>query len=346
MELGLRFRSEFKLKAILKIQLETNKKSMKNLQKEAINTLHNQFKRYGMNAKEWMRKCILLLPEIERHNVWRKKGFGSIYEYAAKLAGMSRGTVDDALWILRKVEDKPKLRQVIEKQGINKIRPIVTIVTKETEDFWAGKAKVMSRVALQTYAHEFRRRAGRGGNEGGCGSDGLEFRTSPKIEPEKVPILMELSKEVVEKLEKLKGKGDWNELMNQLLELREKQLENNKPQEVATSSRHIPNEIKQYVTTKTNNQCAFPGCSKPCKILHHADRFALQKVHNPDRIIPLCEGHERLVHLGLIGDEEKPVANWRIREEANKEDARYLIDRKVGEYRMTGFRADGLREVV
>ncbi|MFH0820655.1 MAG: hypothetical protein V1908_02665, partial [Candidatus Peregrinibacteria bacterium] len=56
--------------------------------------LHEKFVAYGSSAKTWMRKCVLLLPEIDRFQIWKKKGFGSIYEYAAKLAGMSKNTVD------------------------------------------------------------------------------------------------------------------------------------------------------------------------------------------------------------------------------------------------------------
>jgi hypothetical protein len=93
--------------------------------------LHEKFVEYGRNAKEWMRKCVLLLPEIEKERIWKKKGFGSIYEYAAKLAGMSRWQVEDALRILKKIGDKPFLQQVVEKKGINSVRPVVTIATKE-----------------------------------------------------------------------------------------------------------------------------------------------------------------------------------------------------------------------
>ena len=59
--------------------------------------IHEKFKDFGRNAKEWMRKCVLLLPEIERLKIWEKKGFGSIFEYAAKIAGMSREKVTKGL---------------------------------------------------------------------------------------------------------------------------------------------------------------------------------------------------------------------------------------------------------
>ena len=122
--------------------------------KDIVNSLHNRFSEYGGNAREWTRKCALLLPEIEKYEVWKKKGFGSIYEYAAKLAGMSRNAVDDALRILRKIEDKPALMKVAEKKGINAVRPVVAVATVENADFWAGKAEIMSKHTLETYIRE------------------------------------------------------------------------------------------------------------------------------------------------------------------------------------------------
>ncbi len=119
--------------------------------------LHQKFMQYGANAKEWMRKCVLLLPEIEKHRIWEKKGFGSIYEYAAKLAGMSRNTVDDAMRILRKIENEPALQKVVEQKGLNSVRPVVAIATPETAGFWAEKAMLMSRHTLETYVKEVSR---------------------------------------------------------------------------------------------------------------------------------------------------------------------------------------------
>ena len=82
----------------------SNKSHNSNSKKE-IEHLYQIFREYGGNAQKWIRKCELLLPEIERKKVWKKKGFTSIYEFAAKLAGMSKHKVDDSLRILKKIED-------------------------------------------------------------------------------------------------------------------------------------------------------------------------------------------------------------------------------------------------
>ncbi|MBD3330996.1 hypothetical protein GF354_05745 [Candidatus Peregrinibacteria bacterium] len=42
---------------------------------EKERTLHEAFVGCGRNAKEWMRKCELMLPKIESERIWRKKGF-------------------------------------------------------------------------------------------------------------------------------------------------------------------------------------------------------------------------------------------------------------------------------
>ncbi|MFA6550124.1 MAG: hypothetical protein WCT36_02095, partial [Candidatus Gracilibacteria bacterium] len=62
---------------------------VQNTQKILEKDLHEKFIFYGKNAKEWMQKCVLFLPEINRLRIWEKKGFKNIYEYARILAGMS-----------------------------------------------------------------------------------------------------------------------------------------------------------------------------------------------------------------------------------------------------------------
>lgn len=275
--------------------------------------LHKKFVEYGRNAKEWMRRCILLLPEIDRRRIWEKKGFGSIYEYAAKLAGMSRGQVEDALRILRKIEDKPELRKVVERKGINSVRPVVAIATKENEKFWAEKAREMSKNALETYVRE--------------------TRTSTEPPNEEVEILMKLKPELAQKLKQLKGIGDWNGLVEELLEMREKQLEAEKPEKVVTKSRNIPAKIEQYVIKRCRRTCEYPACHKPYEIMHHTRRFALVREHDPYAIFALCKGHERLMHQGLIDNEHKPPEFWKIRENPDKKDPKFKIDLKVMRFR-------------
>jgi len=343
---------------------------------------------YGRNARLWMRKCVMLLPEIEKRLIWRAKGFGSIYEYAAKLAGMNHETVNDALRILEKISDKPELLKIAEQKGINAVRPVATIATRETEKFWAEKAVSMSKNTLETYVRELRTSTdfqittennedvnlfmsqnggelgGSGkvdgqmsgfafdlktetgglradGGEAGCGKAGsqlspatsLDDRIGSESTAHKKIVAMELEPEVLEQLEKLKGRGGWNELMKQLLHMRAVQLEEQKPEAKKTESRHIPAKIQRYVFARTNGACAFPGCTKSTKIKHHTQRFALEKVHDPDRLHGLCKEHERIAHLGLIENEHSSTQNWKLRLTPDKALPAHQIDEIVRAYR-------------
>lgn len=285
-----------------------------------IEELHQQFTDYGKNAKEWMRKCILLLPEIAKHEVWRKKGFSCIYEYAAKLAGMTRGQVDDALYILRKIEDKPMLKQVVEKKGINAVRPVISIATAENEGFWANKVKEMGHHTLRAYVKEFRG-APKNGN-------------ATKI------ISMQLSAKLQNELQKIKGDKDWEEVMRKFIDLYNKNLEielaQDKPNSVKNTPRAIPQRIKNYVLKRSDGQCEFPNCYKKHEHLHHTNRFSSDKTHDPDQVIALCRIHHDLAHHGLINNENQPPQTWQIRKDPDLTSLNRYVDEQLQFYRRAG----------
>lgn len=300
---------------------------MKNSGKNHRKNLHQKFSHYGANAKVWMRKCELLLPEIEKNRVWEEKGFGSIYEYAAKLAGMNQRKVDDALRVLKKVEDKPELKKVAKEKGFRAVRPVISVVNKENEKFWAEKARNMGVHTLEAYVKDYRNLT----------DDENDRNLRHVTQKEKKTIMMQVDPEIAEKLEKLSANSDWNELMKEYLELREKKLKEEKPETKKTDSRHMPIKISQYANAKTNGTCCFPGCHRKSDVLHHTDRFALSKEHDPDKIRPLCKAHHDLAHRGLIENEDLPPRYWKIRKTANINNIKFIIDQKVINHRNQKF---------
>lgn len=284
-----------------------------------MKNVHEQFREYGRNAKEWLRKCAILLPEIERGRIWEQKGFSSIFEYAAKLAGMSKNQVYSALRVMKNIENKPSLRKVVEEKGINAVKPVISIVTEETATFWAAKALTMSKHSLETYVREYKK-------DKLC-SFGPGTKQHKTVE-------MSLSQELKEKLDRIRGERSWEETMKELVAAREKLIESEKPEKVEAKSRYIPANIRQHIERRSNKMCEFPNCTERSKILHHTARFSLQKEHNPDTIIALCKGHERLAHQGLIQNEHLSPAHWCIRLEADKNTLQYRIDQMVMKKRL------------
>ncbi|MBI4235558.1 HNH endonuclease [Candidatus Peregrinibacteria bacterium] len=309
---------------------------MKNI--ENLEKTHQKFVQFGTNAKKWIHECKLLLPEIAEKSIWEYKGFGSIYEYAGKLAGLSHGQVDDALWILRKALDKPALMEVAKTKGINSIRPIISIATKENSEFLAKKAREMSKGTLEVYIRGLRAAAqsveGEEAVLPACGiCDGEQVSAydpdmSGKVRTGTKTIAMELSKETAEKLEKLKI-GDWEELMQKFIELHEEKLAMQKPTKVSNSSHHIPKKIKEFVIRRSGGRCEYMDCRKKYDHLHHTERFSINREHDPDKIRALCKTHHDLMHHNLVENETKDPQTWKVRLEANTADNAYLIDEKV-----------------
>jgi len=112
--------------------------------------------KYGKNAKIWMRKFACLLPEVFKRQLYRRKRFASIHEFAACLAGMNYAATDQVLSLFRVLEDKPILRGLVEEYGWSKVRVVASISTPETDEFWAGKVKILSKGALETYVRGLR----------------------------------------------------------------------------------------------------------------------------------------------------------------------------------------------
>ncbi len=302
--------------------------------KERINNLDSRFGEYGGKALGWRRKCELLLPEIVKYEVWKAKRFSSVYEYAAKKAGMSRRCVDEALRVLKRIEDKPELQKVAVEKGLQRVRPVAVIATEQTEGFWASKAMAMGKHTLETYVKNYREEILPGE---GVEPDGRvdEWRISGEMGGENVGderVGMKEKKEVkvtvklrVDLVDRLKKQGDLNEMMEKFLDFvecggdeggrmdDEGMSDEGRPESVKAKSRYVPVKIKKYVKSKNGGKCAFPGCCKKGEILHHTQRFVLEKVHDPDRMAFLCKEHERLAHLGLIEGEEGPLEEWRIR---------------------------------
>lgn len=85
---------------------------------------------------------------------------------------------------------------------------------------------------------------------------------------------------------------------------------------------------------RSNGICEYPRCEHSYAIIHHTQRFALEQVHDPSRMIALCTEHERLAHLGLITEENFHPTQWKIREHPDKNTHTYAIDMLVQKYRM------------
>ncbi len=108
----------------------------------------------GQNARKWLKVFAGLLPEVERRELYKKHGFHSIFEFAAKLAGLRRENVVEILRVYNKVEDKPALKKLFEsgEQGWAKIKEVASVANKETDGLWAKRVKTLSKQSVRELA--------------------------------------------------------------------------------------------------------------------------------------------------------------------------------------------------
>ena len=159
-----------------------------------------------------------LLPEVSKRRLWEKKGFGSIFEFAAKLAGLSQEQVRLALNLERRFSGLPVLKGLLVEGevSLNKLARVVSIATVENEWELAEKVKQLGREALETLVRDeriFQKQNGLG---------------EPLFEAKSLHVQtlnFELSMEVLERLNELHAQGkNVNELLVGLLRERKEKM--------------------------------------------------------------------------------------------------------------------------
>jgi hypothetical protein len=254
--------------------------------------LYELCKKYGAAAKLWRQKFIGLLPEVNRRRLYEEKGFSSIFEFAAKLCGLSSEQVRLALNLERRFEDKPILKRMLEngEASINKLTRIVSIATPENEEELAEKIKVLPISALNTFVRDERN-----------GSEKPLFETKGLYVHDQKTLNFELAEDITAELNELHSKGiNVNEVLRKMLKQRREKIAKTKDEiaETAqpTASRYIPVKIKKILQKEYGDKCSISTCQKPSKTIHHSQRFSLSQNHNPKFLAPLCHDHHVIAH--------------------------------------------------
>jgi predicted HTH domain antitoxin len=124
---------------------------------EATKKLHQIFKKYGGLSLQFRQKCIGMLPGIFKQKISEQLGM-SIFEYAAKFAGISNEQVRVTLRLEKKFEDKPILKKLLNEGevSISKLARIASIATTENEEELAEHVKLLPKSAVETLVKDIK----------------------------------------------------------------------------------------------------------------------------------------------------------------------------------------------
>jgi hypothetical protein len=240
------------------------------MQKISDEELLRLCKQFGQRALLWRRKFIGLLPEVNRRGLYKKKGCTSIFEFAAKLAGISEEQVRVVLRLEKRFEKTPILQNLLVagEVSVHKLARVVSIATPDNEESLAAQVKKLPKMALETLVRDEKNLPGQ---------------------------TFTLSAEVQKELDLLHQQGqDVNAILLKLLKDRKQKIQEEK-EELAentqpTSSRYIPVKVRRILKEEFGKKCSIATCQRPSEEIHHT-------THNPHYLAPLCKGHHQLAHL-------------------------------------------------
>lgn len=254
--------------------------------------LYRICKKYGENALMWRRKFTGLLPEVNRRKLYDRKGFGSIFEFAFKLAGLSEKQVRLALNLEERFKDKPTLKGLLTRGevSINKLTRVTSVTTSENEEFWAEKVQQLPKSVLETFVKDVKNE-----NQNGL----FEPKNAQKSLPGQNLEELHFESDVLEELLNLQLKGiDINQLLREFMDKRRQELAEEKEElgAIPAKSRYIPVKIRRHLQKEHGKRCTIEGCLQSAATIHHTQRFALTSNHNPKYLAPLCQEHHTIAH--------------------------------------------------
>ena len=316
------------------------KNIMNNLQKLSDRQLYSICKKWGAAVLEARRKFAGLLPEVQRREIaarekggsWlKKRGFFGMYDFAARLAGMSQKQVDEVIRQDKRFKDKPMLRAALVngEVSVNKLARVVSIATVENQREILGKVEALSKAALDVFMKDYKRENEKldgliepkdgqiglyGQNENANiglteGITKTELEHSGQAKPIMLPV--NLDEDIAKELLEMQSKNiDVNGLLREFLRERKEKIEKEK-QEAAEkqmqerddraiigfpAKRYVPVEVRKIIHEEFGDKCSAAGCGKPAENLHHEKGFAKDQCHDPRYLKPMCKGHHELAH--------------------------------------------------
>ena len=296
-----------------KLNMETFKKNVNIsadcIEKYSDKKLHAMCRKYGTETLLWRQAFIGLLPEVNRRRLYEKRGYGSIFEFGQRMAGLSESHIRLALNLEKRFADKPALKNALVEGeiSINKLTRVASIATTKNE-----------KILVEVFVKDMKRFRNEGGeidensvdfnNQNGLFGLQIESKSlHVQSTDEKKKLQLNISEYTLNHLLELQESGiDIDEIVRLGLKKRKGNLEHEKMEigreefrkaKGKKTSRRMSVKIKTVLEKEFGTKCAVPGCRRDKDHIHHTLPFSLIRSNDPRFLIPLCKEHHDVVHI-------------------------------------------------
>lgn len=262
---------------------------------------------------EARRKFLGLLPEVNKRRLYERRGFISIFEFAAKLAGISQEQVRNVLNLERQFCDKAILQTLLisGEVSVNKLVRVASIATTENQNDLAEKVKNLPNRALEIVVKEIKygdQIRAQNGNQNGCMKpifSDAELRVQPAKDIKRdinsdLKLLEKLSPELKNKLHEMLEKGlDINEILLELLAKREQEITEQKEQiagQYVAEQKNAGIKRKSPDSYNSSNHSLKPASNHTYRYIPVAIKKIIHQEFGCKCAIPGCKSQARQLH--------------------------------------------------
>lgn len=253
---------------------------------------------FGKQARLWRQKFLGLLPEINKRELFRQKGFDSIFVFAFMLGGVRELQVRSVLRLEKKLEATPTLHTLLIEGEVShhKLDRIASIAKPNNENFLANQVQLLSQRSLDTLVKDEKH-------------DTLGLCAQTSISQHNLSLAEDVEHELIQ----MQQKGiDIDAELRAFLQQRKREITAAKEMITESperrASRYISKKTHEILQKEYGTKCAKEGCSKPSENIHHTARYGLTNSHNLLYLAPLCKAHHEIAHSIDIKVQKK---KWR-----------------------------------
>ena len=348
------------MKSIIYISNITSKPNVKPIAQPKIQPeiltdkeLYNLCKKYGTEALLWRQKFIGLLPEVKRRELYLKKGFGSIHEFAAKLAGVSREHVNRVVNLEEKFSSSGtlKLHEMLVSGEVssNKLTKVASIASVETEEELVDAVAKLPCRSVETYVRDMKNRIYGDIERYDDKCDDSQNKNG-LFEGQNEGKLVHVNKKANERNEQLdEKKKELNlseDVLNQLLELQSKGIDidevvrgafKKREEELVTDKYEAAKNTESKEHTRKDEAARDGRKYVPQRYINAQTKKLLEKEHGTKCAVPTCvKDSEHIHHTARFGLTESNNPYFLAPLCKSHHDIAHMMDEKFATKKMQG----------